>query len=400
MLHYPIYFNHVAKCAGTSLNELFSRGIPTSAVGVHPFVSLDEMYFVGGKKLDELRFVGGHVPHRFVSRRFSDWSMITVIRHPWERFLSYTKHFFRMFKQGEPFDEQRTEFIELILNQESEKALLQSRSWYPLMGSIAGCFLELSFEHCTESDLHHIGERAESVLNQYDLVLLTEHLNQEWTTLERYFQGSTLCPPTRLNSTASFGHDQAPIFSDELEATFKSQFPYDYDLYAAAQKVAPETIQRLTDAVENSTTIGHAPVPKVIASVDWKEPTRCGGLSDRLAAACMGYQGHIARRVEANVGVLELEIPKTSRARIEFVFWMSDIALRHQCRVSINGTEIECFIAERELIHPEDSHQFWTSAEIPQEALKEDVLRITFDRSAAAGLHEWWLLDIAVRPII
>jgi len=394
MLQYPIFFNHVPKCAGTSINELFCRPIHKSAAGRPPFVRAEEVCFMDGKRVDAFQFIGGHLPHRLAARRFQDWSLLTVIRQPWKRFISLTRHIMREQQRGKKIPPHQTEFLELLSSGQQQQALEQTAGWYPTSSSIASYFQDKPRE-----DLNEVGKRAKDILSKYDLVLLTENLNKDWNTLERYLQGTVVCAPSQLNSVEGFRHQRTPLFEDSLESIFESQFPYEYDFYRAAQEVYPESIGRLEQAVEKSETIGRGNAAKVIAEIDWEDPIRCGGLSDRIVSYSVGYEGRTARKLEASEAVVEMDVPATEKARIEFVFWLSDITCRRQCQITINGTKIDCFTPEREVLNGLGPHQVWTSAEIPAEALQSGVLRIAFDRSDAKSDFEMWILNIAVRPI-
>ncbi len=72
-LDFPIYFNHVPKCAGTSLNELLSRSLRRDQLGVEPFMSAMDLYTLPGAQLDRLALIASHYPHWAAARRLADW---------------------------------------------------------------------------------------------------------------------------------------------------------------------------------------------------------------------------------------------------------------------------------------------------------------------------------------
>src|SRR5207302_5488101 len=93
---FPIYFNHVPKCAGTSLNELLSRSLHRDQLGVEPFYSVTELYTLRSERFDRLALVGSHVPHWVAARRLNGWTKLTILREPWSRFQALCRHLLRI----------------------------------------------------------------------------------------------------------------------------------------------------------------------------------------------------------------------------------------------------------------------------------------------------------------
>lgn len=389
----PLYFNHVPKSAGTSLNELLSRSLPRAALGVEPFVPAIELYTLDAERLDRLALVGSHFPHWAAARRLPGWSALAVLREPWARFQSLTRHLLRI-RGSEPqaLLPGQVEYLALLSEGRHDAALAQAQAWYPLHASLAQCFLPEPPER-READW----AAAVRAVGGYDAVLVSERLDADWPQLEGIFNGSALGTAQRLNTSAEHGDQAAGPLPEACAAQFHAQFPFEQAVYAAGVQAHAATVPRLAAQAGAGTPLAREVAPRAACRIDWDAPVRCAGLSDRLRVASFGHAGRYARRVEAGVGVVEMEAPAGPRLRLEGVFWIADAAARFDVQVSVDGVPIPLFSNAVEVGCPADPSQLWAAAELPHGA--GGRLRIAFDRRGAPGLREFWLLDLALRPL-
>lgn len=395
-LAFPLYFNHVPKCAGTSLNELLSRSLHRSALGVDPFVSALELYTLDASRLDRLRLVGSHFPHWAAMRRLAGWSTLTVLRRPWPRFQSLVRHLLRI-QGSEPqaLLPGQVQFLALVREQRHRDALRQALGWYPFDASVAQCFLPAP----PDGGIDGLGPRAVAELGRYDAVLLSERLDDDWNALEAIFNGGSLGAAPRLNTSGEFGDAVDGPFPASLEPLFDTLFPFESEVYREAERLHAGSAARLAAQAAGGVPAVDRQASPASWTVDWDAPTRCAGFSDRVRAASFGYAGRFARRVQAPVGVLEIDVPPAARARLEGVFWIAPAECRFACRVLVNGTPVPMFDEANEVGCPADPSQLWAGAEVPAAALAGGRLEIAFERGDAAGLREFWVLDLAVRPL-
>jgi hypothetical protein len=396
LLSLPLYFNHVPKCAGTSLNELLSRSLHRSTLGVEPFVPALNLYNLDATRLDGLMLVGSHFPHWAAARRLPGWSTLTVVRKPWPRFLSLTRHLLRI-QGSEPqaLLPGQVHYLALVRERRYKEALQQATGWYPFDASMAQCFLDAP----PDGDVDRLGRTAVAVVEGYDGVLLSERLDHDWPALETIFNGGSVGDSPRLNTSGEYGDASVGPFPPDLEPLFHALFPFERAVYAAAERVYAQTTTSLAEDARNLARIGPGRAARASTTVDWDGPVRCGGFSDRMLAASFGFAGRYARRVEAQVGVLDLDVRATSRARLEGVFWISSVTGRFGCKVSVNGVPVPLFDERLEVGCPTDPSQLWAAADIPPTALGSGHLRIAFDRRNAPEVVEFWVLDLAVRSL-
>ncbi len=392
---FPLYFNHVPKCAGTSLNEVFCRGLHRDQLGVEPFVTAVELYTLRASRFDRLAFVGSHVPHWVAARRLPDWTFVTVLREPWSRFQALCRHLVRI-EGSEPqaLQNQQAEFLRLLRGGAHAEAMEQTRHWYPRHASIASYFLpDPVYDVALPAD---VGERAKAVLASYDIVLLADRLHEDSLWIDRVFNGQESGAPARLNTSAQYGDVSGGPFDDAYRARFDELYPYERDVYDAARERYPGTRERLRDEITQGRRGPRvpAPVPQPLYALDWEAPTRCGGFSDRLFAASLGYVRSVARRVETDVARLEFNLPRAGAARIEAVVWVSPVDIQFAVHVRLNGTPLPLFDERREIGDP---NQIWSSVDVDAATVGDGRCVLEIDRRNAPSLTEFWLLDFVVR---
>ena len=115
---FPLYYNHVPKCAGTTLTEVLSRNLHCEQLGVEPFLTAVELYTLRAARFDRLALVASHVPHWVAVRRMADWTRLTVLREPWSRFLALCRHLVRIEgSEPEALRAEQVDFLRLLQQQ-------------------------------------------------------------------------------------------------------------------------------------------------------------------------------------------------------------------------------------------------------------------------------------------
>lgn len=398
MLTTPIYFNHIPKCAGTTLNELLARAFSLGSVAIEPFIDSRTLYTADYRTFGNFELVGSHFPHWAAMKRMPTCSKLTVLRQPWSRFQALCRHIKRDHRlRGVLYADQIAEFVSLVENGAYTEALGAAKEWYGTQSSmVAGFASDPMVAPVATADL----EIAIANLNTYDLVLTTQDLDRDAPLLDLLMNGSRYGISSHANTSKSVGEDDVGPFPDSCEEMFNEQFPYESDLYRKAQVRHAVTVDALRGAVEGSGGWTRLPTRRLkpLFILDWTKPTKCFGFSDRVVAQSRGYHGRIARFVAGAKAILEFEIESYSggSVRLEAVFWASVPNARRRILMKLNGTPLECFDSAHEVISPYDEHQIWTFSELeaPESGCGSYVLEL--DISETEEPCELWLLDVAV----
>jgi len=392
---FPLYYNHVPKCAGTTLTEVLSRNLHCEQLGVEPFLTAVELYTLRAARFDRLALVASHVPHWVAVRRMADWTRLTVLREPWSRFLALCRHLVRI-EGSEPdaLRAEQVEFLRLLRGKAYDAAIEQTRAWYPTHASMTSYFLP----DPVESDRLPRGAAARAVeaLRTYDLVLLTDRLHDDALWIDRVFNGQDYGARARLNRSTQYRDAASGPFPESFARHFADLYPHEHDVYDAARERYPATRAWLRDEGRDRRDCprGPEPMPPPLYTLDWAAPTRCGGFSDRMFAASLGYLNSVARRVEAEVAQLEFELPRTGSVRLEAVVWVSPVNIQFGVEVRLNGKPVPLFDARREIGDP---NQIWSCVDVDAATVGDGRCRLEIDRRGARGLQEFWLLDFVVR---
>jgi hypothetical protein len=395
-LAFPLYFNHVPKCAGTSLNEVLTRGLHRTQIGIEPFVSALHLYNLDAAALDRLMIVGSHFPHWAAARRLPEWSTLTVLRDPWSRFQALTRHLFRIAgSEPQSLTAFQTQYVAMLREARYRDALRQALAWYPFDASMTSCFLP----HPVEGAFPSAPDAAIRVLEAYDVVLLADRVDHDSVLLDQALNGQSFGAQARLNTSRQYQGPESGPYPRDMQQLFHALFPYEQVLYAAGAACYERTVEALAGQAKrtrSSPAVSDLP-QRAMYTLDWDAPQRCGGFSDRVMAASYGYAGQFARRVEAQKAVLEFEVPRACDARLEAVFWIAPFDARLDCRVTINGEPLTLFDTPQEVGCPADPSQAWAFAAVPRTALGNGHCRLEIERGEE-GPKELWLLDLAVRP--
>lgn len=390
---FPLYFNHVPKCGGTTLNEVLSRGLHRDQVGVEPFVPVDDIYTMRAERFDRLALIGSHIPHWVAARRFAGWTRLTMLREPWQRFQALCRHLLRIRASApQALYPQQSEFLALIDEDDYEQALQHSQSWYPWISGIARYFLPDPPGETWPADAD---TQAANVLAAYDFVLLTDRLHDDAVLIDRCFNGQSFGAPARLNTSVQFNDRGDGPFPDGFRDLHAGLYPDEQRLHALARALHSRTIARLHDALDAPAHRAYAHSTAPLRYVhDWAAPTRCGGFSDRLIAGSQGYAGVVARRVEAPVAQLDFEVRGRGAARVEIVAWIAPVESRGRVSLSLNGAPLDFFDPQREVV---DRSQVWSAVDVDAHTIGDGRCRLEIDRRDAPDLAEFWVLDLAVR---
>jgi hypothetical protein len=398
MIRFPLYFNHVPKCAGTSLNEVLSRNLHRSELGIEPFTQALHVYNLDGAALDRLMVVGSHFPHWAAARRLPDWCRMTVLREPWSRFQALSRHLMRIAtSEPQSLPVTQAHYVGLLREHRYRDALRHALAWYPFDASMTSFFLSDPLEGAPPRD----AREAIDNMGRYDLVLMSDRVDADSVLLDEALNGQSFGAMSRLNTSREYRDKETGPYVDHYRGLFHALFPYERELFDAGAEAYARTSAALKKQVAQRSG-GPESVPNrrssAMYALDWDAPVRCGGFSDRLRVQSFGYAGRFARRVEAPKAVLEFDVPVSSDARVEAVFWCAPFDLRFHCKLRLNGAELRMFDTPYEVRCPSDPSQLWAYASVPASTLKAGRCRLEIDRSEAQGLVELWLLDLIVRP--
>ena len=88
-----LYFLHIPKTAGTSLNNIIKEQFPKNKV--YPYATYHQVYTNTKLKLDNYDIIAGHFTHSYVQNMIRPVKIITVLRNPVSRVISAYNHFMR-----------------------------------------------------------------------------------------------------------------------------------------------------------------------------------------------------------------------------------------------------------------------------------------------------------------
>lgn len=88
-----LYFLHIPKTAGTSLNKLIKSNFESEKV--YPFATYHQIFTNTKLNLDDYEMVAGHFTMSFVKNFKSKVNTITIFRNPVSRVISAYNHFMR-----------------------------------------------------------------------------------------------------------------------------------------------------------------------------------------------------------------------------------------------------------------------------------------------------------------
>jgi hypothetical protein len=229
------FFNvHVQKTAGTSLrlrvqHHFGDRGVyPDASDGMHDVessLSIPHLRERFGARGDEIRFVTGHFPFCTPELLDAEFTMLTVLRDPVERTLSFLRH--RRDDTGRSLEaiyEDPWEYETSIHN-----FMVKVLSLTPDEAAAAWVMTHVEF---TPDRL----ERAKQALASTGAFGLQERFEEFCEVLERRY-GWDLGPPLRENTTAPM---RAP---DALRARIAADNAMDVELYEYARELYAERFE-------------------------------------------------------------------------------------------------------------------------------------------------------------
>ena len=88
-----LYFLHIPKTAGTSLNNLIKSKYDKNKV--YPFATYHQVYTNRKLNLDNFDIIAGHFTYSYIQNITRPVNVITVLRHPVSRVISAYNHFMR-----------------------------------------------------------------------------------------------------------------------------------------------------------------------------------------------------------------------------------------------------------------------------------------------------------------
>lgn len=88
-----LYFLHIPKTAGTSLNNLIKSQFPKEKV--YPYATYHQVYTNTKLNLDNFDIIAGHFTHSYIQNMIRPVKIITMLRNPLSRVISAYNHFMR-----------------------------------------------------------------------------------------------------------------------------------------------------------------------------------------------------------------------------------------------------------------------------------------------------------------
>lgn len=250
-----LYFLHIPKTAGTSLNKFVKSKYPDNKV--YPFATYHQVYTNKKLNLDDFNMIAGHFTYSFVQNMKRPVKIITVFRHPVSRTISAYNHFmrepvhnyeFNKFKKCE-IKEALNFYPHLFSNQQtkhlgfSENILTMPRYKIPIPFSI-----ENWLEFYKNIDMNIIYQNAIANLDKLFLFGFTDRMQDFMKHLCKSFNWKMPEDHAKHN-TAKDNQVKEDEISENVIKKIEKLNEFDLKLYNYARQKYKEMNRKLNNAI-------------------------------------------------------------------------------------------------------------------------------------------------------
>jgi Sulfotransferase family len=231
------FFVHVQKAAGTELKALLKQNLGARAVYPDdtdgnvftegPQISVEILLDRWQTRREEIRVVTGHFPFCTVELLDADFTVLTALRHPVERTLSYIRH----FRKTEP----GAEYLPLeVIYEDPARFERMVKNHMVKMFGLTVEEMEMTGAILTEVEFtpEHL-ERAKRNLAAVDVVGLQERFDDFCDELERRFGWS-------LKERYHAQRTEPVEVPDSLRRRIAEDNALDMELYEFARRLVAE----------------------------------------------------------------------------------------------------------------------------------------------------------------
>lgn len=388
-----LYLNHVPKCGGTTVVDLFCRAFPAAAV--QDRFSLQGAQTLLPSELAKKRLMAAHLPEWVMRRRLQPDQKIGLARSPWSRFKSIVQHYLRDIEAGAPPLHTRA-FFDALSRGDRDAAFDTISDWYR-HDSLAAFYAADAIS--AYEDMDALAQSAIERIETYDLIVCCEDIDTLFPVLCRLTNQPEKDAP-RLNDAREFGDASCEIFGTDLEARFKDVVAYDYRVFAALKARAEMTAQDLRTALERRPsyrrTIASRAFNKLDVAVEANEPMAAVGWDRPVIATGGRHAGRYGLRLNGDKALIDFGVPTGQRLFVEIIAWIGGgLAALEGIRLSINDQPVtfeNCVV--------EDVHDRCSMVLIIEHApIVDGFCRLEFTRpdTPSPGAGDLWVFSVRAR---
>lgn len=219
-----IFFIHVPKCQGTTLNGLLAA--PYSAEQCVTSEQLDtfSILFTDANQISHYNYIGGHYPNWLHGAKFPNKDRMLVVRDPLKRFKSLLKHGHRdvAFRGNLPELWRSNKPLSVFKNKEKLAAWING-------SSVAG--------YCSSSDLSRFTSVEAFYADTMDQIKQFEYLisdldfNDYFLDLAFKLNMPPLEDVPNMRASKMYAGQDVPVTKGLDEASLKKYIPGEYELY-------------------------------------------------------------------------------------------------------------------------------------------------------------------------
>lgn len=388
-----LYINHVPKCGGTTVVDLFCRAFPAEVV--QDRFSLQGAQTLLPSELATKRLMAAHLPEWVMRRRLQPDQKIGLARAPWPRFKSIVRHYLRDIEAGAP-PLHTGEFFAAQSRGDIDAAFQTISDWYR-HDSLAAFYAADAIS--AYEDMDALAQSAIERIETYDLIVCCEDIDTLFPLLCRLINQPEMDAP-RLNDAREFGDSSCEMFDAELEARFRDAVAYEYRVYDALKARAERTAQALRNGLERRPSYRRAIAARAFNKLDValeaSEPMAAVGWDRPVVATGGRHAGRYGLRLSGDKALIDFGVPTGQHLFVEIITWIGGgLAALEGIQLSINGQPItfeNCVV--------EDVHDRCSMVLIVEHApIMDGFCRLEFARAETPqpGAGDLWVFSVRAR---
>jgi hypothetical protein len=334
-----LFFNHVPKCAGTSIGTLLESAYPADTVLTSRLVSPAVIRTISDDELARHRLIWGHFTDLARRRSPGRYNVVTL-RDPWKRFRSILRHAlrerggqWRNFRAVEPYAETL------------DPKLLETPEFKRVAGVLPS-YTHLSpttRENARATPRERVDE-AIAALDAYDLIITDDTID----TCAGHLADMLGLPPI----VAAPRHNAANAWPDSLRADppreheplLGEHHALDSEFYAIARerslKQAAEVARPLEERTQRYLERLAARSTKREWTLDWAEPVCAAGWSARVPPGIVrDNDKETLCQIAGSSAFIDAPVVSSGKLAIDLVMSASDEA-RGNLEITIDGAAV------------------------------------------------------------
>lgn len=266
---HPLFFLHIPKTAGTTLNNIFNDNIPSDAIfDLYTDEQLQQLEETTYEQIAKYKLVRGHI---FISD-FKDildgpvpFRVFTFLRDPIKRVVSEF-NFLKSWPKSHLYSYLNENDVSLVEYVTSKTPMLRQRGRNGMVNSLSGVGAE-SVDERLERAWYHLQQRfvGFGILERFDesLLLLKQALGLEKTfyEMQNVRSGKTVEPPSEEELEVIREHNQADIelyrrASVEFDSRVTAKGPA-FQTELRMFGLVNERVQRISELVNQKVGLEH-----------------------------------------------------------------------------------------------------------------------------------------------